>query len=604
MFENIFSVKKNSIRFALLCCGSVVLTSSWADRARADGSNLPVRVLLLSIDGMHALDVARYVKYNTASNLGLLLQRGVNYTTASCAKPADSFPGMLAIATGGSPISTGVYFDLSYDRSLWPPGVTSGPTGTVVAFNETVDFDPNALDGGGGLNPDLLPRDPARGGAVVYPHDYLRVNTIFEVIKAAGHRTAWSDKHLADEIIQGPSGQGVDDLYLLEINANNAFGVSTTKSLDATKEFDDMKVQGILNQINGLDHTGSDAVGVPTIFGMNFQAVSVAQRLKNNKNLTGGNATGTNAGPGGYLDGAGTPSQLLIQALDHTDASIGQMISALQSKGLLDTTYIIVTAKHGQAPIDPTKLVNVNPGIIPGLIDPSVVQVLLTSGDDAALLWLADQSKTADAVTALLGFQADASIADIWANDILKLHFPDPLLDPRTPDIIAIGNPGTIYATSGKIAEHGGFSDQDVNVPIIISNPHLAPQTVQRPVQTAQIAPTILQLLGLNPYLLQAVLIEKTTALPGFEPAFVSINPPVPTSLGFNGNAIVNLTNGQARFQVTAAGTQKYEVQASTNLTNWVSIATNHVLVVGSTTITDPQAGSFSNRFYRAVQTP
>jgi hypothetical protein len=185
MVTKIVSLKKNSPWFALLCFGPVVLSSLWADQARAGVSNNPpVRVLLLSIDGMHALDVARYVKYNTNSNLGRLLQRGVNYTTASCAKPADSFPGMLAIATGGSPISTGVYFDISYDRSLWPPFVNDGPTGTAVVFNETVDFDPTALDGGGGLNPDLLPRDPARDGAVVYPHNYLRVNTIFEVIKA------------------------------------------------------------------------------------------------------------------------------------------------------------------------------------------------------------------------------------------------------------------------------------------------------------------------------------------------------------------------------------------------------------------------------------
>jgi len=128
---------------------------------------------------MHAFDLARYIKLNPGSSLAALVGSGVNYTTASGARPADSFPGMMAIATGGSPVSTGVYFDLSYDRSLWPPTITSGPTGTIVAFNETIDFNPNALDGGGGLNENLMPRDPARGGAVVYPHNYLRVNTIF-----------------------------------------------------------------------------------------------------------------------------------------------------------------------------------------------------------------------------------------------------------------------------------------------------------------------------------------------------------------------------------------------------------------------------------------
>ena len=559
------------------------------------------RILLLSIDGMHALDVARFVKDNNNSALANLVRHGVNYTTASGAKPADSFPGMLALATGGSPISTGVYFDLSYDRSLWPPGVTSGPTGTVVTFNESIDFNPDALDGGGGLDPNKLPRDPSKGGAVVYPHNYLRVNTIFEIIKAAGYRTAWSDKHIADEMIQGPSGQGVDDLYLLEINASNAFGVSTTKSLDLTKAFDDMKVQGILNQISGFDHTGTTHVGVPTIFGMNFQAVSVAQRLKTNKTVAGATATGSSAGPGGYLDGSGTPSLLLTDALNHTDTSIGTIVNALQTGGLLDSSYIIITAKHGQAPIDPNKLNIVNPTNIVGRIDPAVGQVLLMSGDDTALLWLQDQTTTAAAASALLDPVTTASILDVWANETLKLHFPDPLVDPRTPDIIAIGKVGTIYTTSKKIAEHGGFNDPDVNVPLIVSNPSLTPQTIKTPVTTAQVAPTILQLIGLNPLALQAVLIEHTSVLPGFEAAQACVNPPyTPATM----SSTTYRNGGQTQFQLTAANVQKFVIQASADLTTWVTIGTNTLSVGGSTTVTDSQASGFARRFYRAVETP
>jgi hypothetical protein len=551
---------------------------------------------------MHALDVARFVKANPSSTLATLLPHAVEYTTASSAKPADSFPGMLAIATGGSPVSTGVYFDLSYDRSLWPPGITSGTTGTLVAYDESIDLNPDVIDGGGGVNPARLPRDPARGGAVVYPHNYLRVNTIFEVIKAAGLRTAWSDKHLADEIVQGPSGQGVDDLFLLEINGVNACptcNVSTTKSLDATKAFDDTKVQGILNQINGFDHTGTNHVGVPAIFGMNFQAVSVAQRLQKNKNVTGSNInSGPNAGPGGYLDGSGTPSLLLSNALNHTDASIGMMVTALQNNGLLDSTYIIVTAKHGQAPIDPTKFVEIDPAVIPNLVEP-VDHVLQVSGDNAQLLWLGNQNDTAAAVAVLLTNQVAASIQDIWANDLLKLHFPDPRLDPRTPDIIAIGKPGTIYATSSKIAEHGGFSDQDVNVPIIVYNPQLVARTNRSPVQTSQIAPTILTLLGLNPWALQAVQMEQTKVLPEFDPAQVS----VPATLSHL-SSTVHLSEGESRFQLSASAVQSFTIEASTNLTNWTAIATNTLLVGGSTTIQDPHALEFTNRFYRAVAIP
>src|SRR5947209_1251384 len=179
---NISSLRPGPLRSIIMGASVVFFALFLTGQASADNK----RVLLLSIDGMHALDLARFVKGNTNSTLALLLRSAVNYTTASSAKPADSFPGMMAIATGGSPISTGVYFDSSYDRSLWPSNANT--LGTAVIYNETITFNQDLIDGGGGLNPLLMPRDPARGGAVVYPHNYLRVNTIFEVIKAAGYR--------------------------------------------------------------------------------------------------------------------------------------------------------------------------------------------------------------------------------------------------------------------------------------------------------------------------------------------------------------------------------------------------------------------------------
>src|SRR5258708_34860803 len=119
--------------------------------ARADVPNSPPlaqRVLVLSVDGMHAVDLARFVRLNPNSSFANLVRNGFNYTSASSARPADSFPGMMAIATGGFPISTGVYFDVYYDRALWPPGITSGPTGTAGVYHETTHLNTFALDGG------------------------------------------------------------------------------------------------------------------------------------------------------------------------------------------------------------------------------------------------------------------------------------------------------------------------------------------------------------------------------------------------------------------------------------------------------------------------
>jgi len=76
------------------------------------------------------------------------------------------------------------------------------------------------LNGAGGINSNFLPRDPTKNCAPVFPHQYLKVNTIFEVVKANRGTTAWIDKHPSYEWTNGPSGKGVDDFYGPEINSN------------------------------------------------------------------------------------------------------------------------------------------------------------------------------------------------------------------------------------------------------------------------------------------------------------------------------------------------------------------------------------------------
>src|SRR6266446_8030887 len=101
-------------------------------------------------------------------------------------------------------------------------------------------------------------------------------------------------------------------------------------------------------------------------------------------------------------------------------------------------------------------------------------------------------------------------------GDELKLRFNDPLKDSRTPDIIVRPNYGTIYTTSAaKNMEHGGFNYSDTNVGLIVSNPSMESKVVKSPVATSQVAPTILQALGIDPELLNSVAVEKTKVLPG-----------------------------------------------------------------------------------------
>ena len=241
---------------------SALESSSWQ---RAE------HVLLLSLDGFHPFDMENYIAAHPTSALADVKSRGVNYTNATSSRPSDSFPGTLAMVTGGSPRSTGVFYDISWDDNLSPPGSDCSTRGTVVTYNQGASFDPNDLNTT--INPAKLPRDPDNGCAPVYPHSYLQVNTVYEVIKAAGGRTAAIDKHATYELLQGPSGAGVDDLYTPEAEANGA-----KKSIVLTQQNDEFKVQALLNELRGFDHTGTTQVGVPTILGMNFQAPNIGQK--------------------------------------------------------------------------------------------------------------------------------------------------------------------------------------------------------------------------------------------------------------------------------------------------------------------------------------
>lgn len=542
--------------FALVLAGLVSVT------AAAQTNGKIQHVLLISVDGMHALDfsncskgVPAYGNLAYCPHLASLSSTGVHYLQALTSKPSDSFPGLVAQITGGTPRSSGIFYDVSYDRALSPParttpyGIVGGlklcPSviGTQVGFDEEIDYNylaldsgkPNGSSGTNGINPDYLPRNPKNGCAPVYPHNYLRDNTIFNVVKNAGGYTAWSDKHPSYDFTNGPTGDGVDDLWSPEINSipvplpsvpgcnplpdpgAATSSNSWTDSFQNIRCYDQYKVQAVLNWIGGKTHDGSMIAPVPTLFGMNFQSVSVGEKLvEKSLGLTGG-----------YVDTFGTPSASLFGEIQYVDSAIGQMVSELNKQGLLDSTLIIVSAKHGQSPIDPSRVLRI-PGDVATDEPPS--QILSPAGvgpglfvaqadeDDISMLWLTDQSQTESAV-ATLSLAANENLfgqGEIFAGPSLTLQFNDPLTDSRTPDIIVAPNVGVIYTGgTGKVAEHGGFAYDDRNVLLIVSNPKYKAATFNDQVETRQIAPTIVKALGLDPTLLSAVKSEHTETLPG-----------------------------------------------------------------------------------------
>jgi hypothetical protein len=553
-----------SLSKLILAGAALALTLSpnfgMAADANTVGSKNVKHVLLLSIDGMHAVDF-----YNCSHgiagansgdpycpNLSALAKTGINYVATSSSKPSDSAPGLMALVTGGTPRTTGIYYDVAFDRTLDGPQITTGtglaaapctpgaaPTGTTTDNDQGIDLDDTMLNGGGdsgagSIDPKKLSRNPAAGCASVYPWDFLRTNTIFGVIHAAGGYTAWIDKHPSYAMAAGPGGKGLDDYYAPEVDSNvvalpgvkTSLGVSCSTVRDATAPswnasfediqcYDALRVDALLNEIAGKSHNGSPAT-TPAIMGMNFQAV-----------YTGVSVSEPGVGVGGYQNAAALPSAELLQEIQSVDTSIGDIVNALKDKGIYDDTLIIVTAKHGGSPIDPARYVadGANtPATLMGTRIPFSESPLNPTGigateDDVSVLWLNKGESVPSAVELLEQNATAIGLGQIYYGPTLALNYGvggwAPGQDPRTPDIIVTPNVGVTYSGSTTmIADHGGFAHDDTNVMLLVSHPCFQPQTVFAETATTQVAPTIVKALGLNPSALTAVKAEGTPALP------------------------------------------------------------------------------------------
>jgi hypothetical protein len=558
---------------ALAALAWVTVPGGFAGAAPAGPSK---HVLLISIDGLHASDLATCETQGLCPNLASLAGDGTTYANAHTSEPSDSAPGLMALVTGGDPKLTGVYYDDSYDRTVYaPPAQTptlsqncTGPAGNEAPYFENVDTGAPTFHNPNGIRPIIGPTvDPAQLVFVkqkgkcqpLLPNDFLRTNSIFSVAQQAGMYTAWADKHPVynAEVAGNGTPNSVDDPFNTEINADiippslvdtrgntvifplpNPDGTGQyfiTDSVGDTEAYDQIKVDAILNEIDGRNSAATKAAPMPNIFGMNFQTVSVAQKLVDPtmscvRTPTLPNCPNTYV-PGGYEPGSTSTNPIftpqLKGAIASVDSAIGSMVSELAKVGQLASTTIIITAKHGQSPIDPSELALIGHAETTVLNNAGVFPAQITD-DDVSLIWMNPATQAADTAKGVAALQNSmahgnpARIQTLLYGPALTAQFGDPTKDPRTPDIIIEPIPGTIYSGSNaKVMEHGGFAEDDTHVALLtvnganIVNSTAVGATITQPVRTYQVAPTILSDLGLNSKKLDSVRIEGVQVLPG-----------------------------------------------------------------------------------------
>jgi hypothetical protein len=182
------------------------------------------------------------------------------------------------------------------------------------------------------------------------------------------------------------------------------------------------------------------------------------------------------------------PGPLLQSALAYVNDSLQRMADAIQARGEADSTAIILTAKHGQSPLNNSRLQRIDDGpIISGVNaawadeHPSNPTLVVQEADDDGLLWwLSDRSQQATEFVKNYLWTRSAPAVNyagqtvtvqhsglkrIFAGEESARFFGVANSDPHHPDVFGISQVGTIYTTGSKIAEHGGDNPGDRDVP-------------------------------------------------------------------------------------------------------------------------------------------
>lgn len=409
-------------------------------------------ILLLSVDGLHAVDLANWIARHPHSALAELSARGVAYTDAHVPW-ADPAAGLAALVTGGTPISTGIVTSDGYDRAHASP---------------------------------------------LAPHAQLRVNTIFEVVQQKIGRTAWAGESAATaDLLRGPSGKGLDEACGWQDEDSK---VRVTAE-DAARG-DARRLQILLRWIDGRDCSGSGAAAVPSLFGASLTAVQAAQDEK----------------AMGYADAVGTPSAGLEKSLVALDDSVHNLVRELQAQHIDDSTWMVITAPYGEAPMDRRPRRIIAPGEVAAVansVKPGLAEHF--SGGDVGTIWLSEPSLVASVVSAYERCATSLGIDKIISGAELALTLNASSTDERMPDIVLLAQPGVLWVKPGEgtWASHGGWRDEDTHVALLVAGAHLSGRVDKTPVPTSQLAPLLLRALGMEKFDLQALHLEHTPALPG-----------------------------------------------------------------------------------------
>jgi hypothetical protein len=136
---------------------------------------------------------------------------------------------------------------------------------------------------------------------------------------------------------------------------------------------------------------------------------------------------------GGYKNAAVLPSAKLLEEIEYVDTAIGIIVSGLQSAGIYDNTLLIITAKHGDSPTDPTRYVadgTITPttilatnNMIPCSESPLNPTGIGATEDEVSVLWLKKGASVNAAVRLLESNAAPIGMGEIFYGPSVALNY-------------------------------------------------------------------------------------------------------------------------------------------------------------------------------------
>lgn len=380
----------------------------------------PKHAVLIFIDGFRA----DLLDPELAPHIAALARAGVRFANAEVGFPSDSMPGILGPLTGASPRGTGIPYDEYYDRHYK----------LAIEITETVTVPP-------GLK----------------PHDLLKVPTLFEAAKAKGLKTAFISKHIGYEVVQGPSGKGVDQLELPES--------ATWKG-----PFKDYDAQNFETLMGWLGKDGADIAGI--------YAIAANYAMKDH----------------------GVAAAETRSAVSGIDAEVGKVVDAVKAAGRYDDTVFVVMGDHGDTDT-PNAVASKGDGSVVGFLAEKGIKAVKITADDVMLAWLADSGQAREAVALLDTPESKERFGIDRVLGPAALKAMGDFADDQMPDFVLLVKPGVVYTKlpSKKMAEHGGAFDSDRRVAFAMAGPGVKSGAVlDAKVNIFSTAPTLAKLLGLS----------------------------------------------------------------------------------------------------------